>query len=172
MELRRLAPPTQWSASLFKTARPGPFYAGLMQPLLVLGSVFALLLIPFGWWDALRVALAVMFLVTASAHWGRRRPDLIRMVQPAVPRPELMVTLTGIFEIMGALGLLVAPVAPFAALGLALLLIGVFPANVRAARQRLTIGGRPTTPLALRAAIQIVFLVATAAVASGRPPGL
>jgi uncharacterized membrane protein len=143
-----------------------------MQPLLVLGSVFMLLLIPFGWWDALRVALAVMFLFTASAHWSRQRPDLIRMVPPAVARPELMVTLTGIFEIMGAVGLLVAPVAPYAALALTLLRVAVFPANVRAARQHLTIGGRRATRLALRAAIQIVFVVATAAVAAGRPQGL
>ena len=27
----------------------------------------------------LRIALFLMFLVTASAHWGRGRPDLIRM---------------------------------------------------------------------------------------------
>jgi hypothetical protein len=28
----------------------------------------------------LRAALALMFALTASAHWGRRRSDLIRMV--------------------------------------------------------------------------------------------
>ncbi len=27
---------------------------------------------------SLRAAMAVMFLVTASAHWGRHRPDLIK----------------------------------------------------------------------------------------------
>lgn len=30
----------------------------------------------------LRAAVALMFLLTASAHWGKRRPDLIRMVPP------------------------------------------------------------------------------------------
>jgi uncharacterized membrane protein len=138
-----------------------------MQPFLVLASLFAFLLIPLGWWSALRIALAVMFLFTASAHWGRRRADLIRMVPPAFPRPDVMVTLTGVLEIMGAIGLVITPLAPYAAIGLTLLLIGIFPANVRAARQHLTIDGRQATPLILRAAIQIIFLVATLAVTAG-----
>lgn len=142
-------------------------YAGVMQPLVVLASVFAVLLPLLGWWDALRIALAAMFLLTASAHWGRRRGDLIRMVPPAVPRPDVMVTLTGILELAGALGLLVPAVAPWAATGLTLLLVAIFPANVRATREGLTIGGRPATPLVLRALIQVVFVAATAAVAAG-----
>lgn len=32
------------------------------------------------WQPALRAALLPMFLITASAHWGKRRPDLVRMV--------------------------------------------------------------------------------------------
>ncbi len=32
------------------------------------------------WQHALRGALGAMFLLTASGHWGRRRPDLMRMV--------------------------------------------------------------------------------------------
>ena len=138
-----------------------------MQPFLLLTSVLVLLIIPLGWWNALRIALAVMFFFTASAHWGRRRADLIRMVPSAFPRPDLMVTVTGAFEIIGATGLLVTPLARYAAVGLALLLVGIFPANVRAAQEHLTINGRRATPLALRAAIQIMFLAATVAVATG-----
>jgi hypothetical protein len=67
-----------------------------MQPLLLLVAVFALLIIPLGWWNALRIALAVMFLFTASAHWGRRRADLVRMVPSAFRRPDVMVTVTGV----------------------------------------------------------------------------
>lgn len=32
------------------------------------------------WQHALRGAVGAMFLLTASAHWGRRRTDLVRMV--------------------------------------------------------------------------------------------
>lgn len=110
---------------------------------------------------ALRFALAGMFFLTASAHGGKRRPDLVRMVPPGFPRPALLVTLTGILELLGAIGLLLPATARYAALGLAMLLIAIFPANVYAARQRFTIAGRPVEPLARRTVLQIVFLAAT-----------
>jgi uncharacterized membrane protein len=138
-----------------------------MQPLIALVTVFLLLVLPLGWWTALRIALATMFLLTASAHWGKRRADLIRMVPAGLARRDLLVTITGFCEILGAVGLLIPRVAPFAALGLTLLLMALFPANVRAARQGITIAGRPATPLPARAAIQIVFLTATIGVMVG-----
>jgi uncharacterized membrane protein len=54
--------------------------------------------------------------------------------------------------------------APYAAAGLTLLLLAIFPANVRAAREKLTIGGTPVPPIVARTLIQIVFLAATIAV--------
>ena len=71
-----------------------------------------------------------------------------------------MVSATGVFEILGAAGLLIPAVAPLAAACLAMLLIALFPANIRAAREGLTIGGRPTTALPLRTLLQLVFLAA------------
>src|SRR5215831_4355329 len=136
-----------------------------MVPLGLLAILFLLLVVTFGWLTALRVGLAGMFLLTASAHWGKRRPDLVRMVPKGFPRPDLLVTLTGICEILGAIGLLAPPFARWAAIGLTLLLLAVFPANVRAARERITIGGKPATPLLARSLIQVIFLIATGAVA-------
>src|SRR5690606_18567144 len=54
------------------------------------------------WPAATRVGLAVMFLVTATAHFSSMRADLVRMVPPGVPHPELMVTFTGVCEVLGA----------------------------------------------------------------------
>jgi uncharacterized membrane protein len=139
----------------------------LMLPLGVLVVLFLLLAFPLGWQAALRIALAGMFLLTASAHWGRRRPDLIRMVPDSIPRPDLLVTVTGLCEILGAIGLLVPPFTRWAAIGLAVLLIALFPANVRASSEGITIGGKPATPLLARSLIQVVFLMATIAVAIG-----
>ncbi len=85
---------------------------------------------------SLRWALSVMFLVTAAAHFGARRPDLVRTVPPSFPEAELLVTLTGVAELLGAAGLLVPRLAPWAAAGLALLLVAMFPANVHGARHR------------------------------------
>jgi uncharacterized membrane protein len=87
------------------------------------------------------------------------------MVPSNFSLPRFLVTLTGICEILGAIGLLVRQFARWAAIGLALLLIAMFPANVRAARERITIGGKPATPLVARGFIQGVFLMATIAVA-------
>jgi uncharacterized membrane protein len=136
-----------------------------MVPLILLVVLFVLLVIPLGWLTALRMGLAGMFFLTASAHWGRRRADLVRMVPKNFPHPEFLVTLTGICEILGAIGLLVPPLVRWAAIGLTLLLIAVFPANVRAARDGITIGGKPATPLPSRSLIQGFFLIATIAVA-------
>jgi uncharacterized membrane protein len=115
------------------------------------------------WTWCLRGGLAVMFLLTASAHWGKRRGDLIAMVPRAFPRPDLMVSATGVFEMLGAVGLLIPAMAPTAAVCLAMLLIALFPANVRAAREGLMMGGRPATALPLRTLVQLVFIGAVLA---------
>ncbi len=112
------------------------------------------------WIVCLRAGLAMMFVLTASAHWGRRRRDLILMVPGIFPRRDLIVTITGVLELAGAVGLLIPPIAPIAAACLAALLIAIFPANVRAAREHLTIGGTPATPLPIRTLLQIVFVAA------------
>lgn len=118
----------------------------------------------FDWLTSLRLALAGMFFLTASAHRGKRRRDLIAMVPPAFPRPDLLVSVTGVIEIVGAVGLMLPTAAPYAALGLCFMLLAVFPANVHAARQHLSIAGRPVEALFLRAVLQLVFLAATATV--------
>lgn len=118
-----------------------------------------------GWHPALRVGLALMFVLTGLAHFSRtRRNDLIAMVPPALPRPDLLVTLTGVLELAGAAALLVPATARWAAGGLALLMLAMFPANVSAARRGLTLGGRPVTPLGPRTVLQVVFVGVAAAV--------
>ncbi|WP_411503715.1 DoxX family protein [Brevibacillus centrosporus] len=101
-----------------------------------------------------------MLLLTASAHWGAKRPDLIRMVPPIFPKPGLIVTATGLLEIAGAIGILFPATSQATSIGLAVLLVAMFPANVRAASEHLTIGGRPVPKLPLRIVLQVVFLAA------------
>jgi uncharacterized membrane protein len=111
------------------------------------------------WAAATRVGLAVMFCFTAAAHFTPMRADLIRMVPPAVPNPELMVTFTGMCEIAGAIGLLVPRTRRVAAVALILFLIAVLPANIHAARSGVTLRGAPATPLVPRVALQLLFIV-------------
>lgn len=113
-----------------------------------------------GWHTSLQGAVAMMLLLTASAHWGTRRPDLIRMVPPAFPRPDWIVTVTGLLEIAGAIGILFEATSKAASLCLSVLLLAMFPANVRAARENLSIGGRAVPKLIPRTVLQIVFLAA------------
>jgi uncharacterized membrane protein len=120
------------------------------------------------WNLPLRIALFLMFMLTASAHWGRGRPDLIRMVPAAFPAPGVIITATGLLEILGGVGLLIPQTARAAATCLAILLVAMFPANVRAARQKFTILGRTAMSVKVRGAVQVIFVGAlvVAAVAS------
>jgi uncharacterized membrane protein len=139
-----------------------------MIPLYALSGSFLFFLalgnfgVPFfhSWQPALRAALGVMFLLTASAHWGKRRADLVAMVPPLIRSPGLLVTLTGVVELAGAVALQFPTVGRYAASILFLMLVAIFPANVYAARQRLTISGRPVPSLLPRSLIQVVFLIA------------
>ncbi len=144
-----------------------------MVPLIVIVSAFALLRLAGAlgvtalkdWRLCLRWAMALMLLVTASGHWGSRRADLVAMVPPAFPQPELLVTLTGILEIAGAAGLVWTRTARLAAVCLAILFVAMFPANVYAAQQNLTIGGSPVTPLPLRTFVELVLVASAVAIA-------
>ncbi|CAG7637519.1 hypothetical protein PAESOLCIP111_03851 [Paenibacillus solanacearum] len=82
------------------------------------------------WPVALRGGLAAIFLLTGSVHFAYIRTELIRMVPPIMLYPDLIVTITGALEWAGAIGLLWRLTILWAAGGLSLLLIVMFPANV------------------------------------------
>lgn len=123
------------------------------------------------WPKALAIGLAAMFLLTASAHFKQpRRDGLIAIVPPKIPHAGLLVTVTGVLELAGAAGLLVPPswipgIRVAAAVGLATLMIAMFPANVFAARESRH-PHAPSTPLTLRTVLQILFIGAAAVVAA------
>lgn len=113
------------------------------------------------WSAALRIALAAMFVFTAVSHFHpRTRPELIRMVPASLPTPALLVTATGVLELIGAIGLLVPQALPAAAYGLIALLVVMFPANVHAAREGLVIAGRRAMPLVWRVPLQLFWITA------------
>ena len=138
-----------------------------MAPLIVLvvATLLARLIGQFGvtslreWAAAVRVGLAVMLFFTAAAHFNSMRPDLVAMVPPFVPNPELMVTFTGICEILGAIGLLLPRTRRVAAIALILLLLALLPANIYAAQAGITLRGAPATPIIPRVALQALFIL-------------
>jgi uncharacterized membrane protein len=110
------------------------------------------------WHAAARCALAVMFVFTGIAHFNRMKHDMAQMVPAVFPRRLTIVYVTGVLEFAGAIGLLLPSFSRLAAICLVLLLIALFPANVYAARQGITLRGRPATPLWLRAPMQAFFV--------------
>ncbi len=108
--------------------------------------------------DVVAWALAAMFLFTASSHFTRTREDIFAMVPRAFPKPGLLVSVTGVLEALGAVGLLIPATRGPAGLCLVLLLAALLPANVSAARRGVPMRGRAPTPLWLRIPMQILFV--------------
>ncbi len=97
--------------------------AVLIVALLLFGGLGALGVWLFLSWQACALwALAVMLLFTASAHFTSTKEDLIKMVPSQLPFPRQLVFVTGLLEILGAIGLLIPQVRPAAGICLALLL--------------------------------------------------
>ncbi len=114
------------------------------------------------WPVAIRFGLAVMFIVTGISHFVGMREALIDMVPPWLPAAAAFVTVTGVLELLGAFGLLLRPTRPWAAGGLGLMLIVMFPANVHLA---LTGENLPwDDQLVPRTVMQAVFLAAVLSV--------
>ena len=77
-----------------------------------------------GCWSA-----ALLFVAAGSLHFIKTAVYL-RIMPPYIPWHLAMVRVSGIFEILGGLGLLASRTRRLAAWGLIALLIAVFPANV------------------------------------------
>lgn len=138
-----------------------PLITLLTATLLLRGAGAAGIRMLRSWHLSLRGGLAAMFTLTGVAHFNHMRDDLVAMVPPALPHPGLLVTLTGVLELLGAIGLLFRRTAPWAAAGLGLLLVAMFPANVYAATAGVLVNGSPATPLLPRTLMQLVFIAAT-----------
>jgi uncharacterized membrane protein len=76
-----------------------------------------------------RYALALLFVLAGTWHFIHPATYLAIM-PPQLPQPLALVYVSGVFEILGGLGLLPAPTRQLAGWGLLALLVAVFPANV------------------------------------------
>ena len=119
------------------------------------------------WPRAIAVGLAAMFLLTGVAHFVQPlRGDMIAIVPPRLPAPALLVTITGVLELLGAFGLLIPATRVAAAVCLFLLMLAMFPANVYAARMP-NPPKSMTSRLSVRTAEEAVYLAAAVVVAVG-----
>lgn len=76
-----------------------------------------------------RLALSSIFLIGGTLHLVK--PGIYRPIMPAwLPAHDALILISGVAEIAGGIGILVPRTRRAAGLGLILLLIAVFPANV------------------------------------------
>lgn len=87
---------------------------------------------------ALMMGAGVMHFVTPQFF--------VDIVPAALPAPLAIVYISGVFEILGAIGLLVPQTRRFSALGLLALFVAVFPANVNMAVNHITPTGAAPMP--------------------------
>ena len=59
------------------------------------------------WRDAVRVALAIMFLFTGATHFSGMQHDYLAMLPDPLPDGLWLIYLLGLLEIAGAIGLLI-----------------------------------------------------------------
>ena len=79
-----------------------------------------------------RVCLVLVFLwfmIGGVAHFALTEAEM-RIVPPSIPWPRAAVLISGVFELLGAIGILMPVTRRAAGIGLFLLTIAVTPANV------------------------------------------
>jgi uncharacterized membrane protein len=143
---------------------------------LILGTLGARLVGPLGpeswdyvdrWPQAIAVGLAAMFVMTGVAHFApSMRRDMIAIIPPRLPAAGLLVTITGVLELVGAAGLLYPPTRVASAVCLFLLMLVMFPANLYASRMP-NPPKSMTSRLDVRTAEEIVYLGAAVVVGLG-----
>jgi len=109
--------------------------------------------------EIFRVILSVSIIVVGITHFVKPE-EYASIVPPQFGDRFAMVYISGFFEILGGIGLLIPFVSVAAAWGLIALFIAVFPANIYQAIYSIPIAGIPHHPLLywFRLPFQAVFI--------------
>ena len=108
--------------------------------------------------EAGRGASVIMFLFTGSSLFTSMKYDFAAMIPDPLPNGLWVIYLTGVFEIAGAIGLLIPQTRRLAGICLVLLLVAMFSANVNAALNDLRLGGQDPPSLWLRTPMQLLYI--------------
>lgn len=92
--------------------------------------------------EILRGVLAVAIIIVGITHFAKPAP-YVKIVPPQLPHPLELVYISGFFEILGGIGLLIPLVSVAAAWGLIALFIAVFPANINMTFNDIELEGIP-----------------------------
>ena len=143
-----------------------------MKPLILLllsftVSIFVIKMIKKEYDFALsaRIAMSIMLLFTAIGHFAFTK-GMSMMIPEFVPFKESVVYLSGIFEILLALGLLIPKFQTVSGWALVIFLLLMLPANIYASMNKVnyqkgTFEGNGLTYLWFRIPLQFLFIVWT-----------
>ncbi|MGB5548045.1 MAG: DoxX family protein [Polyangiales bacterium] len=104
--------------------------------------------------------LALLMIAVGALHFARPKP-FVRIVPDFLPAPLALVYISGFFEILGGIGLLVPATRPWAAWGLIALYVAVFPANIYMLTHNISLNPKKPIPrwaLWLRLPLQFLFI--------------
>ncbi|MFM0593799.1 MULTISPECIES: DoxX family protein [Paraburkholderia] len=111
-----------------------------------------------GIWRKLGLAFVFLwFFIGGIAHFAATDLEM-RIVPPWLPEPRLMVLVSGVFELLGAIGVLMPRTRQVAGYGLMLLTIAVTPANIYMWQQASQFPAIPYWALTLRLPLQVALL--------------
>ena len=113
--------------------------------------------LPAGWWKKLVLfGLAAFFINVGVDHFVN--PDFyLNIMPPSFPLHAEAVYISGFFEVVGGISLLIPRLRKIAGWGLVALLIAVYPANIYMAITPQAFQDIPVTLLYVRLAFQFVF---------------
>jgi uncharacterized membrane protein len=106
-----------------------------------------------------RMSLAVLLIFTGTAHFYKTQ-QMSMMLPDYVSYKSEIIYITGVFELMGAVGILIQKFKKLAGACLILMLVGFLPANVYAAYKHVDFGGHAYGPIYLlfRIPLQSFFI--------------
>jgi uncharacterized membrane protein len=105
-------------------------------------------------------ALAIAMVGIGVLHFVQPKP-FVRIVPKYLPAPLALVYISGFFEILGGIGLLVPATRVWAAWGLIALYLAVFPANIYMLTHNISLNPKKPIPrwaLWLRLPFQFLFI--------------
>lgn len=114
------------------------------------------------------VTAALLFISAGVLHFRIPGP-YAKIVPPFLPWPLAIVYISGCAEIAGGIGLLIPKLRQFAAWGLVVLLVAVFPANIYMAMGQIQVTADPLPSWVLWARLPLQFLLIWWVLWSARP---
>ena len=105
-----------------------------------------------------RVGLSLFFAFSALGHFIRTE-GMAQMLPPAVPYRIEIIYITGILELLGAIGVWIPRLTRITGVLLMVMLIGLLPANIYSAINRVEFGGHGAGPIYLLVRIPFQLFV-------------